>query len=139
MAVLPTPTRGEVISGDFRIKPNEVLPTRVGSTIFGNDETVAAARQLIVWAQAQGAWRPFTHGEVSAFFANKKKKDEFGFFFGALLRPRRDVKGDTMIPFGGGWIVEQDGKFHFTTGFVEACHAAGLDKLAKRPCKVVEQ
>ncbi len=137
---LPIPNRGGIAPPDHKISPEGIRPSKINSEVFGNSETVNAARQLILWAQSHNEWRPFTLEDVSRFLhQGGKKKDEFGFIFGALLRPRREVRGLEMIIFGGGWIVEQDGKFHFTTGFIEACYRASISLSKNAPKRVIEQ
>ncbi len=140
MSSLTVPKRGEVAPIEYQIIPDQIVLTKIDNTIFGNNETTQAARQLVLWAKSKNGWQPFTQQDISQFLSQGgRKKDEFGFLFGALLRPRRDVKGDKMVIFGGGWIVQEDDKFHFTTGFIEACYQASISLGKKPPKRVVEQ
>lgn len=127
---LPVRQRGPLVSEapDFGITPSDIDTSRHFYGAYGHSETEESARLIIQMLQRRGSrdllgrrrkdWDPFTRREIDRFYRRAGNKGDFPFH--ELIKPNWKGEG-YEVPglYGGGWIVEKDGKFHITTGFVE--------------------
>lgn len=113
----------------FPIQPHQIDAKQHLFGAFDNTETETSAGWVIRFLQERGrSWEPFTRKEIQAFYARKFPRERFS--FNRLVNPEmippslvRAFEGhrDPLVPRGGGWIVEVDGKFHVTDDFVTRC------------------
>lgn len=90
------------------IKPKDIDASRHMFNAFDHYETEISAGWLVRFAQKRGQeWEPFTREDIEAFYA-----------------PRVDFWFNRLIGDYDKWIIEKDGKYHFTAAFVAKCYAS---------------
>lgn len=120
------PNRGALAAPNFSPTPASIGATKYWNA-FENDETETSAYWLVKMAMEHGDWRPFTQEDINRVYQRKFAKSSFT--FNALLGRIQgfDRPGERYL-WGGGWIVEQDGKFFFTEEFVLRCYLSLHDR-----------
>lgn len=80
---------------------------------FDHSETEVSAHWIVRLCQDRGSWEPFSKGDIEDFYGQKHRDD---FTFNKLLT--------------GGWIIERDGLYHITAGFIVRCFESSPAELA---------
>lgn len=115
--------RGQIIIEPpvvYPIRPKHIDASQHLFGAFDNMETEISARYLIRMAQRSGRWEPFELEQIEAFYEESGHR---GFTFNRLVEPGvvRDL-GRAPRFEGGGFIVVQNGRYHFTSEFINRSH-----------------
>ncbi len=107
---------------DYPVQPRDIDASEHLIEAFDHLETEISAGWLVRFCQTRGgSWEPLTRKDIEAYYRSRGLKD--GFTFNRLIEPGRAFYIQTgWTDKGGGWIVERDGKLHFTDAFVLACY-----------------
>lgn len=94
---------------------------------FGNAETEASAKWIVLLCQKKGGWYPFTLKEVEDLYQNLGHKD---YRFNELL--------------SGKYIIEKKSVYYITSEFITRCYNSSpkpikTEKVAKKADKNIEE
>lgn len=87
------------------ISPSDINADKHFFGAFGNMETEASAKYIVILCQKKGGWRPFTLKEVEDLYQNLGYK---GYWFNELL--------------SGRYIIEKNDVFYITSEFIARCY-----------------
>lgn len=132
-----------ILTGEeaFPTQPHDIDASKDLFNAFAHTETEISAGWIIRFMQERDqGWAPFTREEINVLYHQKYPHHDFCFnrlIHAEMIPPSllRAFAGhnDSLIPAGGGWIVEgEDGKCSLTEEFVERC-------FKSRPVKKTEE
>lgn len=115
--------RGQIIIEPptaYPIRPEHIDASQHLWGAFDNMETEISAGYLIRMAQRSGRWEPFQLEQIEAFYAESGHRR---FTFNRLVEPGvvHDLGREPRFE-GGGFIVVRNGRYHFTSEFIDRAH-----------------
>lgn len=105
-------TYGEQI----KTRPSDITTEGHLWDAFGNHETEISARYIVRLCQQRDNWTPFTINDIEEVYNDA---GNYGYTFNRLI--------------SDGWIVEENGYYYITVGFVErVLHSTLLAQYSER-------
>lgn len=95
---------------NFSIRPSHISTEGHLFDAFDHYESEISARYIVRLCQQRNSWSPFTLDEIEAVYQSAGHAD--GFWFNRLI--------------SDGWIVERDGKYFITEGFIRCVRKSSL-------------
>lgn len=93
-----------ISGGQLQITPFDISTSNHFWNAFDHSETEVSANWIVQLCQARGSWDPFSREAIEEIYSRKHRD---GFTFNKLL--------------SNGWIIERDGLYHITAGFIVRC------------------
>lgn len=112
--ILPTRT--------FPVSPSHIDTSKHFWDAFGNTETEASARYVVLLCQRLGKWGGFTKEEIEAYY---NEAGFVGFRFNRLLSEETHLFSPANPAEVAGWVVlGEDKKYYVTDDFILRCFKA---------------